>query len=166
MPYHFDPLTESDARAILSWRYEGPYSFYNTPSEDMEEDVRYFLEPQNRYHAIRNDAGTLIGYCCFGEDAQVQGGDYQRAALDVGAGMNPVLTGQGRGYEFMVTILEFARHAFAPPRFRTTIAAWNQRALRMTERAGFRRDITFTRAAQGHYTACDFVILTKEESDV
>jgi hypothetical protein len=36
-----------------------------------------------------------IGFCCFGPDAQLRGGDYHEPALDVGLGLRPDLVGKG-----------------------------------------------------------------------
>ena len=55
--------------------------------------------------------GDLVGYCCYGLDAQVPGGEYlinMPAVLDIGVGMKPNLTGAGRGHDFVSAILEYA----------------------------------------------------------
>ncbi|MBE9167374.1 hypothetical protein IQ238_07475 [Pleurocapsales cyanobacterium LEGE 06147] len=52
-------------------------------------------------------------------------------------GIRPDLTGQGRGLCYVEAVLGFARQMFAPPFFRVTIAAFNQRAIRVWHKAGF-----------------------------
>ena len=73
-------------------------------------------------------------------------------ALDVGAGLRPELTGQGHGAAFLGAILEFGRRHFATRGFRATIASWNERALRMAERAGFERGPRFVSPAGVEFT--------------
>ena len=75
------------------------------------EERENLLNPGYRYHAVLED-GELIGYCCFGEDAQVRGGTYREGELEVGWGMRPDLMGQGRGREFAAAILEYAERTY------------------------------------------------------
>jgi RimJ/RimL family protein N-acetyltransferase len=90
----------------------------------------------------------LVGYCCFGEDAQVPGGDYHQGEpgiLDIGIGLKPDLTGKGLGFDFVKEILEFAVRSYQPDEFRVTVAAFNQRSLNLFIRLGFRKTYSFTR---------------------
>jgi ribosomal-protein-alanine N-acetyltransferase len=125
------PITPSDARAISCWRYEEPYSIYDGDPTSVDA----LLQPRFSYH-------------CFGEDAQVAAGKrlgvYEvEPALDVGLGMRPDLTGRGLGAEFLRAGLRFAREVYSPPAFRLTVAAFNHRAIRVYERAGFEIVETF-----------------------
>lgn len=155
----FQPMDETSARAILDWRYDTPYDVYNTDVEEADEYVRSLLDPRNAYYAITDARSNLVGYCCFGPDAHVVGGDYAADALDVGLGMRPDLTGQGHGLHFLTAILDFAGRTFAPQAFRLTVATFNRRALKVYERAGFRTVQTFQR--EGDDRA--FVVLKREE---
>jgi [ribosomal protein S18]-alanine N-acetyltransferase len=138
------PITPRDARAISRWRYEGPYSVYDGDPTSVDS----LLQPRLRYHSVFDESGDVVGYFCFGEDAQVaagrQLGVYEREpALDVGLGMRPDLTGRGLGVEFVHAGLKFAREAYSPPAFRLTVATFNRRAIRVYEKAGFRLIKTF-----------------------
>lgn len=156
----FGPMDEASAREILAWRYEPPYDSYNPKPDATDAHVRRLLDPSKSYYAISDDAGSLVGYCCFGADAQVPGGDYGKAALDIGLGMRPSLTGQGRGLGFFTAILDFARREFAPSQFRVTVAAFNGRAMRVYEKAGFRPVQRFGRSEDG----IEFVIMTSRST--
>ena len=57
--------------------------------------------------------------------------------------MRPDLTGRGLGEEFVHAGLRFAREVYSPPAFRLTVAAFNRRAIRVYERAGFETVETF-----------------------
>jgi ribosomal-protein-alanine N-acetyltransferase len=134
----FDLMDEASARVALGWRYDPPYELYNTDAAALDDDVLALLNPDYAYYRITNRDGELVAYCCFGPDAQVEGGDYTPDALDIGLGVRPDLTGQGHGLEYAQAVLDFARQTFAPATFRVTIAEFNRRALRVWEKAGFR----------------------------
>ena len=142
--YSLERLREADARAILKWRYTKPYDFYNPP-EDGRDDfyVEGFLDPRLRFHAIRDGDGILAGFCSFGIDGQVAGGNYAEDALDIGLGMRPALTGQGHGRAFFNAILAHAMSTFAPCRFRLTVARFNNRAMLLYEGFGFTEQSRF-----------------------
>jgi len=159
LPFTFQPMDEASARAVPEWRYEAPYDIYNIASDNVEKEMQLFLDPQNAYHTITDEQGDLVAYCCFGPDGQVSGGDYGAAALDIGLGVRPDLTGQGHGLAYINAVLHFARRAFPPTAFRVTVAEFNQRARRVWEKAGFRPVQTFQRSGDG----MPFVILARKE---
>jgi [ribosomal protein S18]-alanine N-acetyltransferase len=166
----FAPLTEADAEEILGWRYAGELAVYGFDAPDpaaRAEEKRNLLDPANGYHAARSAAGALVGFCCFGADAQVPGGDYRQPALDVGLGLRPDLVGQGLGLPFVEALLDFARHELSPTSFRLTVAAFNRRAARVYERAGFETIARFKRRAPGgQETAAEFLVMVRAvESD-
>lgn len=149
MPYAFEPMDEAQARAVAAWRYEPPYDFYSL-AEDPE-DLAELLDPEKRrsYHAALSE-GDLVGFLAFGEAARVPGYDYGGAGvLDVGLGMRPDLTGRGLGLGFVLEGLEYGRRSFAPESFRLTVATFNERAIRVYERAGFGRGEIFVRRTGG-----------------
>jgi ribosomal-protein-alanine N-acetyltransferase len=148
MKIAFSPLDEISAREIARWRYDPPYDLYNLGNE--EAAVQYALEPKNRFYTLRDADGDLVGFCSFGEDGQVPGGDYSLEALDIGMGIRPDLTGMGRGAEYVAAVLDFARDAFVPRRFRVTIAGFNQRAQRVWQANGFYPVQTFNHQSSGH----------------
>ncbi len=142
----FRPLDTPDARTILGWRYAGPYAVYNPQPPDLAVAVAILIDPANAYFAARDETRTLIGFCCFGADAQVPGGDYtDTGPLDVGLGLRPDLTGGGHGLSFLLAVLALGRERLAPARFRLTVAAFNARAQKVYVRAGFRPLVRFRR---------------------
>jgi RimJ/RimL family protein N-acetyltransferase len=135
--YVFRPITAPDAEEISRWRYPEPYSSYNGDPAS----VPGLLDSRYNYHAVTGPEGDLVGYFCFGADATVPAGRrlglYGEDALDIGLGMRPDLTGRGLGLGFMQAGLRFARQTFSPPAFRLTVAAFNRRAVKVYEEAGF-----------------------------
>ena len=136
--YTFRPVTPVYGREIIGWRYPDQHAFYNTDPAYADEDLAALLDPSHHHHTVHDAAGRLCGFCCFGRDARVPGGDYaDREALDIGLGMHPDLVGHGHSGPFLAAILDFARAEYASPRFRATVAGFNQRSRRMFEKAGF-----------------------------
>jgi RimJ/RimL family protein N-acetyltransferase len=129
------PVREPEASAIVSWRYPQPYALYN-PAPD---DWLWLLYPGGGYVALLRAPGELVGVGCLGRAAQVAGGEYHHeAALDVGLSLRPDLLGQGLGTAALAALLEYARRERAAACFRATVAAFNQRSLRLCAGQGFR----------------------------
>ena len=154
----FRPMDQASARGIALWRYPPPYDFYNCPDDGVEGEVLCLLNPAYLYRAIWDRDGELIGYAGFGEDCRVPGGDYGADALDMGGGLRPDLCGRGLGAGFWEAVMESACLLFAPAAFRVTVAAFNQRALRVWERLGFRVVEVFEATHSGQ----PFVVLVRE----
>lgn len=151
-------MTEAYARFILAWRYEPPYDFYNPDPTTIESDVfEVLLNPAYRYYAVLNHDGALVAYRCFGADAQVPGGDYRADALDMGGGLRPNLTGRKLGPTIMHAAIDFARAHFNPRAFRTTVVAWNTRALRACAKVGYQPISSFQTS-----TGMKFIILMRD----
>ncbi|MCB1693304.1 MAG: GNAT family N-acetyltransferase [Pseudomonadales bacterium] len=139
-----EPLRESQARAIMAWRYDPPYDFYDPPdAASVEIYVREFLRPELAFHAVLDASGEFVGFCSFGRDGQVPGFDYDDKALDIGLGMKPALTGQGYGAAFFAEILRFAIGTFGPSHLRVTVAEFNKRAMALYRRFGFEHHSAF-----------------------
>ena len=65
--------------------------------------------------------------------------------VEIGIGLRPDLTGQGRGESFLRAQLEYARSQWQPATLRLFVAAWNERAIRLYRRLGFREVARETR---------------------
>jgi ribosomal-protein-alanine N-acetyltransferase len=150
-------MTEDDARAVLLWRYPPPFDLYNAAPSELETAIGVMTDPQFAYHSICNERGDVEAFCCFGEDARVPGGDYASEALDLGLGVRPDLTGRGHGHVYVRAALGIAADILGWTVLRVTVAAFNTRALRVWEKAGFFRTATFQRAADD----LAFIVLTR-----
>lgn len=155
MNIKFTPMDRDNAAEIVRWHYEPPYDIYDL--DDSEESIQYALDPDNCLYAMQDIDDELVGFCSFGRDAQVPGGDYNRAALDIGMGIRPDLTGQGLGAKFVASVLAFARDEFSPTYARVTIAGFNQRAQRVWGANGFQYKQTFIHKK----TKREFVVLVR-----
>lgn len=145
MDYTCVPMGRDDAAAIVRWHYERPYDVYNVPVAEQARTILYFADPANAYYAFRL-SGELIGFCCFGAEARVPGGEYEgEDVIDVGVGLRPDLTGKGQGFAFVTAVLDFGDQVYHPHGFRLTVAAFNERAIRVYEKLGFRTTREFVR---------------------
>lgn len=132
-------MEEVDARAIMTWRYEGQYAIYNWEDED---DPAVMLDRRSPHYAVRDEHGELVGFFAYGSSAYVwDSGEphlfSEQNTITIGLGMRPDLTGRGLGLAFTLAGLDFAREHFQPDYFRLYVLAFNKRAIRVYERAGF-----------------------------
>ncbi len=163
MELQVKPVNIEDAQKFVLWRYEPPYAVYNViddpaDNEQIKEQIDYFLDPAVNCHVITDRNNDLLGLITFGADGQVPGGDYSAEALDIGMGIRPDLTGQGRGNAFITAAIDFAVKAYQPTMLRTTVATFNKRAQRLCLRAGFTIVDEFVATT---WTKKPFYILTK-----
>lgn len=140
--YTFKKMERSIAEKITKWTYEEPFSLYSM--DGSEEDVAELLE-EPYYYAV-NQQGELVGYICYGHSARVPGGysagiyedkHDQGTIVDIGLGLEPNLTGQGFGREFLSAGIFFLQDMLQVSRFRLVVAAFNDRAIKVYEREGF-----------------------------
>ena len=131
---------------IAGWRYPEPYDFYDGDPEPV-------LNPE-RFFEARDEQGDTIGFYYF---------EPKPPNLDYGLGLRPDLTGQGRGLEFFRAGLEFARERYRPERVFLHVAAFNERARRVYERAGFRVVSAHVRSFEG-FGAVPFVTMIERIS--
>ena len=167
MIFTFSPMTEVDARAIGTWQYEGPYRVYSLGRDgaDLPADDE-LLDRGSPYFAAHNENDELVGFFCFGTAAEVSGeGDSPRLwgrdrSLTIGLCLHPDWTGRGLGLSFVEAGLDFARSEFGPRSFRLFVLAWNKRATRVYERAGFRRIGTYLQS--GMHGASEFAEMYRQ----
>ncbi|CAH1190419.1 hypothetical protein PAECIP111892_00169 [Paenibacillus auburnensis] len=137
--YKLRLMEKQDAFEIGKWKYEPPYSLYN--SSDDQESLEELLD--GSYYAVITPEYGLTGFFCYGRNAQVPGGVKQGLytgdnVLDIGLGLKPEYTGTGLGKGFLQAGIQFAESVFTPEKFRLTVAAFNQRAIALYSHAGFR----------------------------
>ncbi len=157
MKLSFRLITEDDVKQLLSWQYAPPYDIYNFEGEVSECEIEYYLNPQFHFHVIVDNTDSIIAFCSFGMDGQVTGGDYSENALDIGLGVRPDLTNQGKGINYVQSVINFAIETFNPTALRVTIAEFNVRAQKVWQKIGFVKISKF----QSHRNKIPFVIYIK-----
>ena len=158
MKISYRPADEASAREFVQWQYEPPYDVYNCPPEQVEKYIRYSIDPKNNIYAMFDQTEKLIGYCSYGRDARIPGGNYSEDALDIGLMIKPELTGQGLGTDIASKVVQNGVNVYSPGKLRVTIAAFNKRAIRVWQKNGFKQRQTFKRDGDG----MNFVIMTNE----
>jgi [ribosomal protein S18]-alanine N-acetyltransferase len=138
------PLQRSDAEAVASWAYQGPWSIYDPRPGDAP------ISAEAGYDAVVDDDGTLVGYVCVGQEARVPGLAEADGVLDIGVGMRPDLVGQGLGRAFGTVALEYLRERYGERPLRAVIQSWNERSLRLARNLGFRDAGTHRCVQDGH----------------
>ena len=130
LDYKFETLSQENALIIADdWKYPEPYSFYDMTAD--VEDYQAFISEEARgdshYQILLNE--ELIGFFTC---------KLQDRIAEIGIGMKPELTGNGRGSEFMTTCLEWLckKH----PDLKSIIlyvAEFNERAVKLYKKLGF-----------------------------
>jgi [ribosomal protein S18]-alanine N-acetyltransferase len=145
MQFTFKLMDDADAYAIQTWSYEEPYSVYNWGADDDEDDdISEMLDRRSPHYAVRDEQGELVGFYAYGSSAQVWESEEpylygENNTIAIGLGMRPDLTGKGFGLAFVNAGLDFAREQFKLDYFRLFVLTFNERAIRVYERAGFER---------------------------
>ena len=162
MQFHITPMTHEQARAILAWTYDGPYSIYN-----YYKSTSHLLDPARwgkTLFAVLDENSQLAGELTVGfltpsgewtSQAAVEAGQIEGCTLWIGFGMRPALTGQGLGLAFVETCSAFAavfarkRYHYAGDYIGLNVYQFNQRAIKVYERAGFQKYFEGSRIIEG-----------------
>jgi ribosomal-protein-alanine N-acetyltransferase len=145
--FRFRTMRWRDIGPVASWRYPGPYAYYNFDLLSLAT----ILLAQSLFGAISDPTYFTV----VDEREQIVGVFsyiwHARGVLEVGLAMRPDLTGQGRGLglSFVLAGLDYARKRFHPQHFYLTVATFNNRARTVYERAGFVRVGTTTSHRSG-----------------
>ena len=131
-----EPWSEAHACEVDTWHYEPPYDFYDLASDPEDAAAMHDPVRSERTRAVLGDDGRLDAFWSFKVEGDV---------VEVGIGLRPDLTGRGLGESYLRAQLEYAREHWQPKRFRLFVAAWNERAIRVYERFGFREVARETR---------------------
>lgn len=159
MDINIKELSYDEAVEISNWTYEEPYSMY---SFDGSDACRNEFLNGSCFSAV-DEADRLIGYYCFGESARVPAGEQfgayeDKDVLDIGLGMYPGLCGKRVGLNFFIKGIEYAEEKLSRKAFRLTVASFNKRAIKVYERAGFKKVSSFKRISEFGETEFDVMI--------
>lgn len=137
-------MTEEDGSRICEWRYPPPYDRYRwLPWERMRREEREFGDPAVRAAQYLSVRSLLDGELA----AYVQLFPLDRA-IRIGLGLRPDLCGLGLGRDVVrLAVLEALRRK-PDAEIDLEVEAWNGRAVRAYEKAGFVLSDTYERMAE------------------
>ncbi|MEX0651341.1 MAG: GNAT family protein [Actinomycetota bacterium] len=146
MRFTIRPFTEADADGVASWRYPPPYDAYDV-SEDpsMDDEMRDESRWGASWFAVDDaESGALAGFLeLIASESKSEAGT--QVEVEVGLGLRPDLTGRGIGVGFVRAALDFSRERWSPLSFALDVFPWNERAIRVYERANFERGEVYDR---------------------
>lgn len=141
MKLEFRVPTKSDVDDILTWKYDGKYSFYdNDIQKEKMEWIESFIDSDNNF-SIYNDNNKLVGNCSF---------YYIEEFFCVGLQMRPELTGKGFGVQFAKAIIDFGREKYKFNYIDLTVVKFNNRAIKVYEKLGFKVIEEFVNTIRGN----------------
>lgn len=159
LPMTTCPMEEKHAAQICEWVYDPPYDIYGWPSwKQMKKDEIEFGDPVLRteqYLSIVDGSAALIGFAQLFPMSGV---------TRIGLGLRPDLCGQGLGPSFSRFIAEEAKRRQPLNEIDLEVAAWNKRAIRAYEQAGFRITDTYSRLTPAGRTDCHCMVFELDES--
>lgn len=142
MTYKYSVLTQEQAEDIaFSWHYDGEYSFYDMEAD--KEDLDEFLNPEKRgdsTFAVKKES-ELVGFFSINKVAERN--------WEIGLGMRPDLTGKGNGIEFLRAGVNFMQSEFDSEKITLSVANFNQRAIKLYRKFGFKDVETFMQDTNG-----------------
>ncbi|XEC92521.1 GNAT family N-acetyltransferase [Paenibacillus tarimensis] len=146
-------MNEKDAKIISTWMYPQPYNIYDM--DGSEECINELMNGD--YFCAKDNKEQIIAFMCSGKSARVPGGNeigiYNNPEIiDIGLGLRPDLTGRGLGSHFLKEAISFISKRNNKSEFQLVVAAFNERAIRAYEKAGFQRKELF------HSKVADFNI--------
>ncbi|PFG13730.1 GNAT family N-acetyltransferase [Bacillus sp. es.036] len=69
--------------------------------------------------------------------------------VEIGLGMSPGLVGNGHGYEYLKAGIEKAIELYRPSSLVMSVADFNERAIKVYQRAGFQKNNSFQQHTNG-----------------
>jgi ribosomal-protein-alanine N-acetyltransferase len=125
-------LTETQAKEISIWKYDGEYSIYNLPSWDKMLLEKYSLcddAKRERYIGFVNENKELMGFVNL-----LDQGD----SVFFGIGVNPKVCGIGLGKLITKMALVESQNRFPNVPVVLEVRTWNKRAVSCYKSQGFK----------------------------
>lgn len=132
MKLRMTDFTETHAKEICGWKYDGEYSIYNYPEWDKVCTEKWGIaieeKRKNEFKAVIDDGNRLCGYIRLVN---------KNEHVLVGVGLKPSLCGQGLGKELMEMVKQQCKKAWPGRKIALEVRSFNKRAIKCYERAGF-----------------------------
>lgn len=125
--YEFIKVSNNDVEDILTWKYEGIYSFFDNDLSQGKIDYIKSFPTDNNAYAIYNEKNVLVGSCAL----------YLNDKITFSIQMRPNLTSQGMGKEFLEAFLSFAKVKYNLKSIGLSVVKFNERAIRLYKSLNF-----------------------------
>lgn len=126
-------LTESYAKEICDWKYDGEYSIYNYPAWDKVSNEKWGISIEEKrkkeFFAVVDDYYNLCGYI------RLQG---KNEYVLIGIGLKPSLCGQGLGNTLIELLKHQCRELYPSKKVALEVRSFNERAIKCYKKAGFK----------------------------
>jgi len=152
MNIEFRKPTEKDAIDIATWKYEGEYSFYDNDKTEVKKQWVMNIHQEENAFVLYNEKNELIGNCSFDYDEEHK--EYM-----LGLQMRPNLTGQGKGIEYVKSIIDFGKKKYKFNSLVLLVAKFNERAIKIYKKLDFNTIEEFTCEVNGEVK--DFIAMKK-----
>lgn len=138
LKFDFARMNQEQAESIAAWHYAPPYSFYDAAAN--EEDLTELLnERHNRYYTAFVDQ-AIVGFFHY---------ETKGTGMEINLGLHPDRCSHGWGCDFLHSIEAFLLDRFHPQFFQLSVAAFNQRAIKVYRRCGYTITASYRQAASG-----------------
>lgn len=154
MMLEFRKPTENDSKEISTWKYDGIYSFYdNDKTKTKQEWALNIHKDENAFMIYKEN--ELIANCCF---------NFDKDKILFGIQMKPNLTGKGMGTDIVNAALNFGREKFKFNNIWIFVAKFNNRAIKIYKKLGFKITYEFVWKVNGEETG--FIEMQKSWNEV
>ncbi|MEG1257207.1 GNAT family N-acetyltransferase [Clostridium sp.] len=126
--YEFKKVSDNDVEDMLTWKYEGIYSFFDNDFSKGKINYIKSFPADNNVYAIYNEENMLVGNCAL----------YLNDKVTFSIQMRPSLTSKGMGKEFLEAILAFVKEKYKLKNIGLSVLKFNERAIRLYKSLDFK----------------------------
>ncbi len=146
------PFTESMAKEVCTWHYEGVYAVYDLADWDVIVQNCWSLadeEDREAYFLGFEELGNLIGFGRIQPE-----GDH----VTLGIGLRPDYCGKGFGVRYMKELLQEAIRRYPDKQITLEVRHFNKRAIRCYEKVGFVSVQKYMKETLHGFIAYDYMV--------
>lgn len=130
MDIKFRKPVKSDSKEIITWKYEGVYSFYNNDKTEAKKQGIENMYKEDSSYIMCNNKDEILGHCSFDFDEDDR-------EYFLGVQMRPDLVGKGNGKKYLDSILQFGRNKYKFSTIMLLVTSFNKRAHKLYLNLGF-----------------------------
>ncbi len=128
-------MTESYAKEICCWKYDGEYSVYNFSDWETCKAKGWSIADKDKlgreFCALTQEENGRVVLCGFLRLTSEDG------TINLGLGLRPDLCGRGLGAELMTIAINEYKRRFAGAGLELDVRTFNERAIKLYMKSGF-----------------------------